>query len=1063
MPIDIHPPFENQSIPVRELLDDLRAPIGWNRAELDVMPISGGLSGAAVALVFISGSNRTPTLVKFGKSDILREEIERFHNHIEPSIKTPQMRNRFVPLIFPPKDSAFLQKEGLDGLHYTVLAYEYAKSGSRNRVHSLDTFIRMHNKEEVRSLILRLLSLLEDTLHADRNKNERQNLRLFYLPRVPWSTFMPVACTSVGNTDWRNFVTELPKLWKEAAGKSRWTIPANPTVIHGDLRCANILVSDESETLSLIDYGQSGYGNPMMDLARLEADILLRAAQDQKEARELLGEMIFTEEFCRPKWENSHRVLRIIFALRQYALSLASSIFQEPCGEEKVFMIYRMYLIGHATRFCRLDDPLLRGIDHRMDYLWYTLSLMRQALGNKALSRPITSSTLHFLNDMEKCGVVDFYWGRERRNTEKIAALNEDGTIRLLAHTGHSYLNDEANLFFNSIKNRLGSGHKVKIILLNPYSVEGAKLGLAEGRGNLRGPELYIHYYEENTELFKRFFKCLEIYKTLENSGIELMITNYSPDATILITDRFAFFEPYVIGRLSWRYYPKEIKMNIPEEIKMNAPEMKIIRRADVKAEEDTPLYQVAESQFDFFWNRALSVEEFEKNINHFRNEFVRFLGLRQDMMALHESWFALDPIVGCSKKCSYCFLSPLKINGMKNGPYLAKEIEDSYEYVNKNKMFKSQQDMPDDYRDIRLPVPLAIGNSTELFDDHQYHRKEALGVRPLNNLEEAIKILKTHATFTFRETPILCLMTQERISPRFFKALKEVLAYPRLRVALFISISFLPPEMEEGTASSNALLDNFRDIEMINRKAKGGEGEDRRVAGIHFWRPLLPEFHNKERLLEQVGLVKEAGAVSSVAVGLKLSKGIVEIIRDSKFAIPNNQPGFINPEDIPGPGDEYFPPTLQTDAVEAGEKQGFPVFLHTSCAVSHAFGRPDYNATFENPRLPSQESCNRILHQMDDFNLRQKVEKGMRRESERDWVDLGSEEIDQEQLIYLRHMLGVEIKARIKQKHEWKGSISTCRNGAACQNAHCPPGQRQICEDFYQERSKVSGNRTRT
>ena len=66
-----------------------------------------------------------------------------------------------------------------------------------------------------------------------------------------------------------------------------------------------------------------------------------------------------------------------------------------------------------------------------------------------------------------------------------------------------------------------------------------------------------------------------------------------------------------------------------------------------------------------------------------------------------------------------------------------------------------------------------------------------------------------------------------------------------------------------------------------MNQEVGGGSGEECRVAGIHFWRPLLPGFHDVPKKLDsQIKKIKDAGAVSSVAVGLKVSKRLADKIK---------------------------------------------------------------------------------------------------------------------------------------------------------------------------------------
>lgn len=840
-------------------------------------------------------------------------------------------------------------------------------------------------------------------------------------------------------------------------------IEYHSVVCHGDLRCSNILLqvkhNDQVEPF-LIDYGLTGPNHPLSDFPRLEADLLLRVGLKSSHHRDLLN-VVLEWETLNPidaSLECSLPLLGILSRIRKTAGKLAD--FQRISTDPA--FIYRLYLLGNAVRFLRRDDPELRIVGKRHDYLWFVLSLAKRIMALESGEAPSNLSLplgAEAIQDIQACGVVDFYWGPKRRNQSKREViLNHSCPIRLIAHTGKSYLDDTYTAdgkpngrFFADLVKRLETDPDVQmqIVLLNPYSVEGSKLGIAEARGSLRGPELDVEYHERSTELFKRFKTCLESYKSLHEHypNLQLRISHYSTDATILMSNEVAFIEPYLIGRLSMRYTGPKY---------MNAPELLVQR--------DSEMYHVAEEQFKFLWERAFTVDEYESRIDDFKHEFMRSERLRRKVVALHDSWFALDPIVGCPSRCDYCFLTPYQINNKP--PFIYRSVQDAYDRLKGYHLFVWQQSLLQGCLrdDPRLPVPLACGNYTEM-TDRKYTYSLILPdgrTRPgITNFDQLKYLVVKHSEFigSTGQNQILCLISKQPLYDELLNFLElELDRNKELRIGFFISLSFLPAGIEQtGHQGQSDLVPNFKLLSELNRKVGGGVGRNRRVAGIHYWRPLIPGL-NSERLEENLQLVRENGATSSVAVGLKLSKRLLGYVQlKGGLGGKNVKGGARYRFDLPDyikkqRSGEYFDQRLRENVLSAGKTKDHFVFLNTSCALSQAFGQPDYNAMFDGSSPPAQDIVEEVMHMCgiprDCFRVRNESKYGRNRF----WLSINGD-IEQEKETFIRQMLGVEIEARVIATHEWRGNVSELTFGSTCRESHCPRVQREICHKFYSSR----------
>lgn len=351
------------------------------------------------------------------------------------------------------------------------------------------------------------------------------------------------------------------------------------------------------------------------------------------------------------------------------------------------------------------------------------------------------------------------------------------------------------------------------------------------------------------------------------------------------------------------------------------------------------------------------------------------------NLIAYHDSWISLDPIIGCRYECKYCVL---RLPGWTQK--IPEKLFSPKEAVNKllNHLYF-----------IRNKTVICLGSRTDSF-------------------------LKDNIDFTFSvllefeknslSNPI-CIATKSQIPMTFIKKIKT-LKY--LKLIILLSYSGLPKHLEPGIDFS-AIRNNFEVLAKEN------------IPIIHFWRPLIPSNTSDLQIREMLAFVSKY-AKASIIVGLKYNPELRNLF--------NNQPELCIPDkNIPLYGD-WLPPNIEEKLWKIAKTKfsDYHIFKHTSCAVSYILQKPDYNATTYRDEICKVSTCpdsqRRIcesavlkpdiqqvsalithlgLNLPFEFNRHKIIIKG---------------EIPQEDYIFLLHNLNYPIRAKLKFTNVWHGSI---------------------------------------
>lgn len=286
-------------------------------------------------------------------------------------------------------------------------------------------------------------------------------------------------------------------------------------------------------------------------------------------------------------------------------------------------------------------------------------------------------------------------------------------------------------------------------------------------------------------------------------------------------------------------------------------------------------------------------------------------------LVAQHESWISLDPIQGCPASCVYCYLEPSGLTttvpgASREAPESAYQSLATYRYLDKYK-----------FSDVTMGrnFPIAIGNYTDIC------------LTPKNR-QFLLSLLYKHQQ-QMPEVPV-CIVTKAALQPAFLEAINQI----GIRVIFFISLSFLPSTMERGAPPATTRLKNFEHIAQFSN-----------LHAVHFWRPATSmSVPDRATAIRQIELLKSAGAEASVITGLKFGDTLAQVFSaNEQHALHTFFKAQLEHQHL---RNEIFEPDVQEHILSAAQELSYPVYLHTSCAVSYILEQADYNATFRKPHF---------------------------------------------------------------------------------------------------------------
>jgi len=351
------------------------------------------------------------------------------------------------------------------------------------------------------------------------------------------------------------------------------------------------------------------------------------------------------------------------------------------------------------------------------------------------------------------------------------------------------------------------------------------------------------------------------------------------------------------------------------------------------------------------------------------------------NLIAYHDSWISLDPIIGCRYNCQYCVLRlPAWTQKIPERLFSPEEAVDRL--IN-HRYF------------VHDKTVICFGNRTDSFLK--------------DNIDFTLRVLLEFEKHNL-SNPI-CIATKCQIPMKF---IKEVKTLKDLKLIIFLSYSGLAKHLEPGI--------DFLSIRKTF-KVLANEG----IPVVHFWRPLIPSNTSDSQIQNMLAFVSKY-AKASVIVGLKYSPESRKIFDDHpELRIPD--------DNIPLYGD-WLLQNIEEKLLKIAKTQflGYPIFKHTSCAVSYIFHKPDYNATIYRDDICKVSTCPNSQRKICESAVFKPTIQQVSTLMKHLGLNLPFEvnehkiiirgEISQEDYMFLLHNLNYPIKAKVNFTNVWHGSI---------------------------------------
>ncbi|HEX5119753.1 MAG TPA: phosphotransferase [Pseudonocardiaceae bacterium] len=621
--------FMDRTIPIQQLIDEVfGSQGGFNASIVRLLPLSGGESGAAVLRAIVkSPHSRVPYVLKCGHEYLIAREREAYRRWNEVTTLWNGA---------PPHDMSHECSVDERGVAWSAILYKLAgNTGEAEDLISLEDCVSAFTADGARAdgpswsstfrTLARTLASAYETPGPDMSAAQLLAVPIKPL-RAILSSVTAVAAIGPenGTVQWTELFDSLSE-WESYTENLRRDV--RTTVSHGDLRGANVLLNGDTHHPFLIDFGSVGVSSPIMDLARLEVDLLVRAGNLKEDEIPRVHAVLF-DEYSNPTWADSpFRIVRVVHHLR----TAFERVIQQGLDSGRLTDEIRLFhacRVVTAAKMLRWSDDRATSPGVRRHLLWMVLEGIRRVVGNtgtsegargmRALPRP-PDPLIHQAADV---GLFALHHPKDwpSRNRAKLKLLETTDDVWLIAHSGWSYLVPEGVLFSamqeRVEKARQGERGRTRILVLSPYNEESITRALQQA------PEATDLEGLRDTRTFTRFTRCLTdfrnmFWKSEEEPAIELRICPFSIGCSVLLADGSMFYEPYNVGLASLR-----------DRMLQTFPEFEFAGPAGAR------YTSAVREQLEWFWRRSMDQTTFdaaEAGLRQQADQLVRTLSVARD------------------------------------------------------------------------------------------------------------------------------------------------------------------------------------------------------------------------------------------------------------------------------------------------------------------------------------------------------------------------------------------------------------------------------------------------
>lgn len=265
-------------------------------------------------------------------------------------------------------------------------------------------------------------------------------------------------------------------------------------------------------------------------------------------------------------------------------------------------------------------------------------------------------------------------------------------------------------------------------------------------------------------------------------------------------------------------------------------------------------------------------------------------------LIAEHDTWISMDPVVGCPADCAYCYLGPMNLRAKKptarvTPAELARSLR-AYLYGQRAELIDPRED----------PTPLCLGNYTDMLMTRDNRRFLVDAVRALDEV--------------VAPRPLV-LITKAAVAPDLVAELDEF-GWP---IIWFFTQSFARDrgmDLERG---------RIADFETTLRNAMA-VSTSRHQHAVHFWRPFVPELAPAQGSGPVVRRLRDSGMRCSVVTGMHVGPGVPMADPRLRALLPSV--AAVDPDRI-----QVIDAAGWRETAAAGRNADYPVYRHSSCAIA--------------------------------------------------------------------------------------------------------------------------------
>jgi hypothetical protein len=282
-------------------------------------------------------------------------------------------------------------------------------------------------------------------------------------------------------------------------------------------------------------------------------------------------------------------------------------------------------------------------------------------------------------------------------------------------------------------------------------------------------------------------------------------------------------------------------------------------------------------------------------------------------LIAEHDSWITVDPVLGCPADCAYCYLGTYNLRATRPArratPQMVSAALADYLHGRRALVLDPAADA----------TPICLGNYTDM-------------VIARSNRDSLVQYLEAIIAVLPGWRPLV-VVTKGELDAELV-AQVDTLRWP---VYWFLS---------QSLATDNGMALEFGPVATMSTTLANAElvATSRHQQAVHFWRPFVPELRPyRADLPRLVGTLRSAGLVCSVVLGLKRGPGVPTGDARLRAALAGSLAA-------PSDGDEVFDIDGWHDLRLAATEVGYPVYRNTSCALGLLGRRHETLGTWREP-----------------------------------------------------------------------------------------------------------------